>query len=643
MNASSAWRLGVATIFAGLMLSACGRFESPEQSIGKARQQIAAGDYQAAMFSLSKALSRQADNAEAQLLVAQVNFQMGNIDGAAKSLEAAESAHADAAAVGEWRTRIQLQRGQYQPVIDAFTAGQVKLADQQKAVLLAEAYLGVGRLEDAAASFASAAEHAEEPLLTEARIGLAETHAAQGNSGLAIKSLQAAASTSAKPAAISAALGGVQSASGNTAAAIEAWNSALPLAASQLSFPQRVSVLARLAEARLATGDVSGAATAQQQLAALAPQSQFVALLAARLALARGEFDSAVAQAQQLLSANQSMTSIRPVLIAALLAQGAMEQANNQAASLVDKMPGDARVARLQQAIAGLAKLPRQSVSYYLAVSALVDSLGERAAAQQVLQKASVDGPAKVTLTQALVAQEIRIGKHAEALQRAKAMHDEQPESVSATEILGYAYLANSKNAEAAVVYEQAWKSKPSSVNVAALAAARQLAGMEKPTEALENWVTQHPADAAARLQLAQILESTQPVRAIAEYQTVLKAAPGNVAALNNIALLYEAQKNPQALATARKAFELAPGVPQIMDTYGWMLVQHGNVTEGLPLLERAVRQSPGRPEVAYHYAVALAKSGQHAQMAREFLQGALASTATFPSRDSAERLMASM
>ncbi len=82
---------------------------------------------------------------------------------------------------------------------------------------------------------------------------------------------------------------------------------------------------------------------------------------------------------------------------------------------------------------------------------------------------------------------------------------------------------------------------------------------------------------------------------------------------MNNLAWLYYLQKDARALATARQAYQASPRAPQIADTYGWLLVESGNVTDGLKSLHGALLASPGQPELVYHYAVALARSGDHA------------------------------
>jgi predicted Zn-dependent protease len=54
------------------------------------------------------------------------------------------------------------------------------------------------------------------------------------------------------------------------------------------------------------------------------------------------------------------------------------------------------------------------------------------------------------------------------------------------------------------------------------------------------------------------------------------------------------------------------------MDTYGWMLVNHGALEKGIDILERAASLAPDQQEIRYHYAAALIKSGKKDAAKRE-------------------------
>lgn len=122
-------------------------------------------------------------------------------------------------------------------------------------------------------------------------------------------------------------------------------------------------------------------------------------------------------------------------------------------------------------------------------------------------------------------------------------------------------------------------------------------------------------------------------------FEQALKLVPGDPTVLNNLAAV-TGKKDPQkALGYAEKAYTLQPKNPLIADTLGWLLVQQGNTERGLKLLQTAFEQNPNQPEIHYHYAAALAKSGAKEQARRE-LQRLLDSGKQFPQAQEARELL---
>lgn len=88
------------------------------------------------------------------------------------------------------------------------------------------------------------------------------------------------------------------------------------------------------------------------------------------------------------------------------------------------------------------------------------------------------------------------------------------------------------------------------------------------------------PKIAEAHLGLAALYEQQKDTaRAIERYRSVIALAPGNVAALNNLAflLLERAETRAEAIALARKAVSLAPQAPAVLDTLAWALHLSGD------------------------------------------------------------------
>jgi Flp pilus assembly protein TadD len=122
------------------------------------------------------------------------------------------------------------------------------------------------------------------------------------------------------------------------------------------------------------------------------------------------------------------------------------------------------------------------------------------------------------------------------------------------------------------------------------------------------------------------------------EYLKVLEYDADNVNVLNNLAWLSHEAGNPEAIKYAERAHELAPNRPEITDTLGWLLVEHGEVSRGLVLLQEAAVKAPHMPEIRYHMVVALDKAGRRDE-ARKELDRLIESGKTFPELDEARAL----
>ena len=92
---------------------------------------------------------------------------------------------------------------------------------------------------------------------------------------------------------------------------------------------------------------------------------------------------------------------------------------------------------------------------------------------------------------------------------------------------------------------------------------------------------------------------------------------PDNIAALNNLAWLYHERGDRRAVDLARRAYELAPRCPEVMDTYGWAMFNLGSPEEGLRMLQEALVLAPDHPEIGFHVGYALHKSGRDKEAER--------------------------
>jgi putative PEP-CTERM system TPR-repeat lipoprotein len=201
--------------------------------------------------------------------------------------------------------------------------------------------------------------------------------------------------------------------------------------------------------------------------------------------------------------------------------------------------------------------------------------------------------------------------------------------------------LAEGRTAEAEANFKRAVQADPK--NLEAAFGASIAAGAAGNRKGAEEWlakaVADHPDSLEARVALAEARQkSNNPGGAIELYEQGLSVAPGHPVLLNNLAVLYHEQGNPKALEVAERAYRVAPRVPEIQDTYGWILLGAGKTQQALSLLQEASKALPDNAEVQYHYAAALAKSGD-AKDALPILRKALEGELPAEARNSAQKL----
>jgi putative PEP-CTERM system TPR-repeat lipoprotein len=248
--------------------------------------------------------------------------------------------------------------------------------------------------------------------------------------------------------------------------------------------------------------------------------------------------------------------------------------------------------------------------------------MGDAKAARSALRRAIELKPDYVDALTALSALEARTGQHAEAVRIARELQTQNAGSPLGFAREGDALMLAKRYAEAARLYEQALaKSQSSGLIVKQHQALLRSGEAKLADDKLLAWLKAHPQDQIARAHLAESYSLRRLKRqAIEQYQILLNAVPNSVFVLNNLAVLYQEERDPRALATAEKVYKLNPGNPILADTLGWVLVQQGQPARGLKLIEKAAAASK-QAEIRYHLAYALAKSGDVTRARQEAQQ----------------------
>jgi putative PEP-CTERM system TPR-repeat lipoprotein len=261
-----------------------------------------------------------------------------------------------------------------------------------------------------------------------------------------------------------------------------------------------------------------------------------------------------------------------------------------------------------------------------------------RASFVRALKLAPAHRDAKIALIQL----DLQEGKNDEALRLGRELKKEYPERAEGVLAESFALARQNKIPEALHTLEEAKQTYAASEPFTfALANLRWAAGdKEGSLKIVSEWQAQHPNDVSAANNAAgAYLSFGREVQAAEAYEKALKLAPADPMIMNNLAWLSRKTDPKRALELAEKANSLAPDNAAIADTLGWLLLEQGTTTRGLELLEKAFKLAPDASNIHYHYAAALAKSGQKEHARRE-LERLLESKKHFPQEAEARSLL---
>jgi uncharacterized protein (TIGR03790 family) len=172
----------------------------------------------------------------------------------------------------------------------------------------------------------------------------------------------------------------------------------------------------------------------------------------------------------------------------------------------------------------------------------------------------------------------------------------------------------------------QSFKGLPLEALIQAVRAEALLARGEEAdaVAALERASTLAPRVASWQLQLgAQYDAAGRFDDAISRYEAVVEIEPRNFAALNNLAYALAVRRKvpAEALPLAKRAAEVAPDNPAVLDTLGWTEHLLGNGDRAVELLARAVRVAPANAAMRLHAAEAYAAIRRRDMAERELAE----------------------
>jgi len=400
--------------------------------------------------------------------------------------------------------------------------------------------------------------------------------------------------------------------------------------------PTYVPAAYKLAQLDLMVKKPDVARKRYEAMIAKEPGNEQLLIALADLEAETGATPKAIANAlQRAVAANPSSGAARLTLVNYLLRTGDAKEALKTAQDALASSPSNERLLELAAAAQEATGEVNQAIGTWNKLASLQPKSPQplyRLAALYVRQKEFDKAVETLRRVQKLTARERDVvpqiaqiyvigGRQDEGLRELRELQKREPKFAGAYSVEGDILLAQSKYAEAEKAYREALRLEPQADAVAVkLYLVLTNAGKRAEADAWSRkWLAENPKDTSMRLYLGgRELEAGNAKAALAHFQAVVAADPNNVVGLNNLAAVGGELNDPNALGYGERAAKLAPSSPDVLDTYGMLLVKKGEYDVGLPILERAIKMAPGRNDLRINYAKALIKAGKKGEARRE-------------------------
>ncbi len=421
--------------------------------------------------------------------------------------------------------------------------------------------------------------------------------------------------------------------------------------------PDFTPALFNLAGLELLAGNRDRAIGHFQKILELQPDNLRAMMEMARLYYRAEQFDQALDYLHKAREAHPD--ALQPLLLLTryYLRTGKPEEALKNVRKAVEADHGSPRSLLLEaeveialrhgkEALETLSRLPPElrdsPVAHFRAAQAQLIE-GNRASAIDSLQAALKLKPDYAAASLLLARLEAESGDLRSAQERLHRLQEMSPRQAAPWLTEADLLLARKRHDDAIAVYRRAARAAESPLWANRIFQAYRAKGDAKAAErTLRDWTGKHPDDLRTSLVLASFLQNEgRHQEAIVIYRRVLEKNPDDTVALNNLAWSYYQSGDPRALETARKAWQQAPELVPVLDTYGWLLVEQGEVAQGRKLLEQAYKGNPQLPDLAYHLAAARIRDGDR-RGGVALLEKTLRDHPDFETRTEAEALLRS-
>ena len=374
----------------------------------------------------------------------------------------------------------------------------------------------------------------------------------------------------------------------------------------------------------------------------------------AKLAEKRGDLDEVVVRLEKIRAATPDAITEQLKLVGVYMSMGKSQEAGVLITDLEQRFPDDLRVLlsvgryESEQGKLDGAKVTYQRMSrlaghdarWLEIIATNQTQAGDVDGALWSLQKALTGDPSSIGVRSKMVRLHAGLGDFESALAGAEALRALSPQSIVGDILIGDVQMMRSRHEEALEAYAGAMSIAPSAeVAVRQYRALWESGDPPGAIAVLESWEAGHPGDVMVIRSLAAgYLHMESFDEAIGKHQMLLELRPDDALAHNNLAWLYNRQGDSRALEHARRAYELAPEEPSILDTIGWVLVKFDRPGEALRYFREAISRQSDDDTLKYHLAVALHALGRDGE-ARQTLEKLVGRNAQFAEKEDATEL----
>jgi len=384
--------------------------------------------------------------------------------------------------------------------------------------------------------------------------------------------------------------------------------------------PEDAQLFELIGGVALQLGDTKGARKYLSQAMRTAPGNTKIHAKLASVHLLEGNVDLAIRELEARGGSDDLGYSGELALAVAYIQNKEFVKAKGLIEQIVTKQPQDSSAHQLMARLAAIEgddvlarrhfklamDLEPDNVNLILLVARKELVAGRVKESRALLDKALVLDADLIEAIVLLAYVEAREGQWEEAFALAKTLYERKGKAMEGFELEGNLFMFRKNFGAAFESYDTAVGLGGGELLVIKRHQAQSQVNSSEAISLLEKWVIRNPDKLRAKMTLAtEYMNIAQNSKAEEYFESILSVESKNWIVLNNLAWLYIEKRDVQAIALAKRAYEIRPESVDVLDTYGWAMVQLGDKRRGLELIEESFRREPENATVRHHLQVA--------------------------------------